>query len=85
MDLIRLSAIAFTSCTALVIIFQGCLAAGAPWGAASMGGKFPGRYPPKMRIVVIVNRMVLGMLSVIVLTQAKMMLPQFKAFSTVAI
>ncbi len=85
MDSIQLSAITFTLCTAIVIIFQGCLAAGAPWGAASMGGKFPGKYPPKMRIVAIVNMMVLGMLAMIVLTKAEMMLPQFKAFSTVAI
>ncbi|MCG9874738.1 MAG: hypothetical protein MH321_08135 [Leptospiraceae bacterium] len=26
----------------ILILFQLCLAAGLPWGAASMGGKFPG-------------------------------------------
>jgi len=36
------SAKIFTVFTAIVILFQLGLAIGMPWGAASMGGKFPG-------------------------------------------
>jgi hypothetical protein len=39
------SAIIFTVFTAIVILFQLGLAIGMPWGAASMGGKFPGNDP----------------------------------------
>ncbi len=49
----------FTLLTGIVIIFQGCLAVGLPWGEASMGGKYPGVYPPKMRIVAIINMVIL--------------------------
>jgi len=36
--------------TLIVVLFQFALAFGAPWGSLAMGGKFPGRYPKKMRI-----------------------------------
>ena len=52
------AAITFAVLTSVVIIFQGCLAAGMPWGEASMGGKYPGKYPPKMRVVAIINMLV---------------------------
>jgi len=38
----------------IVIAFQLALAAGAPWGKISMGGKYPGVYPKQMRIAAIV-------------------------------
>lgn len=56
------SAIIFTILTVIIIIFQGCLAVGMPWGAASMGGKFPGKYPPKMRILAVINMIILFLL-----------------------
>lgn len=55
-----LAAVIFTVLTELVFIFQGCLALGLPWGKASMGGKYPGEYPPKMKIVAIINMVILG-------------------------
>lgn len=36
--------------TLIVVLFQCALALGAPWGSLAMGGKFPGKYPLKMRI-----------------------------------
>lgn len=65
-----ISAIVFAVSTGIVMIFQGCLAAGLPWGAASMGGKYPGKYPPKMRAVAVVNILILGFLTAIVLSEA---------------
>ena len=79
------SAITFTVFTGFVILFQGCLAAGLPWGKASMGGKYPGKYPPKMRIVAVVNMLLLSFIAAIVLSEANLMFPQLKTISRVGI
>ncbi len=76
-----LSAIIFIIFTVIVIIYQGCLAAGLPWGAASMGGKYPGKYPPKMRIVAVINMLILGFMAAIVLSEADLMFPQLNSIS----
>lgn len=79
------SAIVFTILTGIVVVFQGCLAAGMPWGAASMGGKYPGKYPPKMRIVAIINMIILSFTAAIVLSQSGLLFPQLKSISTIGI
>ncbi|MEN8250500.1 MAG: hypothetical protein ABFS32_16315 [Bacteroidota bacterium] len=79
------SAIFFTVLTGFVIIFQGCLAAGMPWGEASLGGRYPGKYPPKMRVVAIINLVVLCFIAVIVLSRADLLLPQLVPFSRIGI
>lgn len=79
------SAIIFTVCTGIVIIFQGCLAAGLPWGEASMGGKYPGKYPPKMRLVAVINMLVLFLILAIVLSEAEIIVPQLKPISRIGI
>jgi len=79
------AAIIYTISTAIVVLFQACLAIGLPWGAASMGGKYPGKHPPKMRVAAVVNMFVLSFLAKIVLVKAGIMLPQFLSFSTYAI
>ena len=83
--LIPASAIICAILVGAVVVFQLCLALGAPWGVASMGGKFPGKYPSKMRIVALINMVVLCFVGCSVLIKANMMLPQFKAFSNTAI
>jgi hypothetical protein len=80
-----ISAILFTFLTGVIIVFQLCLAMGMPWGAASMGGKFPGKYPTKMRIVAIINSIVLLFIAIIVLSGAGLLLLQINKFSKVAI
>jgi hypothetical protein len=79
------AAVVFAIFTGLVIIFQGCLAAGVPWGAASMGGKYPGKYPPKMRVVALLNIVILAFLAAIVLSRADVMLPQLRSISNIGI
>lgn len=79
------AAIVFTVLTATVILFQLGLAIGMPWGLASMGGKFPGKYPPKMRIVAIVNMVILSLLAIIVLSRAGLVFPQLAAVSAIGI
>ena len=80
-----ISAIIFTVLTGVVMLFQACLALGVPWGTASMGGKYPGKYPPKMRVVAIINIVILGVFAVIVLSRAKILIPQMMPFSEIAI
>ena len=79
------SAVVFTVLTGIVMIFQACLAAGVPWGEASMGGKYPGKYPPKMRVIAIVNMIILAFTAAIVLSNADILLSQFKQISTIGI
>jgi len=71
--------------TGVVILFQFCLSIGLPWGAASMGGKYPDVYPKKMRVVAVVNMIILSFLMMIVLVNAGLILPQFFTFSEIAI
>jgi len=78
-------AIIFSIISSIVIGFQGCLAAGLPWGAASMGGKFPGKYPKKMRIVAVVNMVILGFLAAIVLSKANVYFVQLKPITSIGI
>lgn len=80
-----LAAIVYAATAATVVVFQGCLAVGLPWGAASMGGKYPGKYPPKMRIVALANMLVLVALIVVVLVEAGLLWPRFASFSRSAI
>ena len=79
------SAIVFTALTGIVIIFQGCLAAGVPWGEASMGGKYPGKYPPKMRVVAVLNMLILGFMAAVVMSEASLIFPQLNPISRIGI
>jgi hypothetical protein len=45
-----LAAKIFLALAAIVVAFQVALVAGAPWGELTMGGGYPGRLPPRMRI-----------------------------------
>jgi hypothetical protein len=65
-----LAAILFAVVTAGVIAFQVALALGAPWGAYAMGGAFPGRYPPRMRVAAAAQAVLLAVLALIVLASA---------------
>jgi len=79
------SALIFTILTVILILFQACLAAGLPWGEASMGGKYPGTYPRKMRLVAIGNIFILVIIAAIVLSRAGLFLPNMMSFSKFAI
>ena len=78
-------AIIYSISISIVVIFQFGLAVGLPWGAASMGGKYPGKYPPKMRIVALVNILVLSVLALIVLARSSLLMPELFSFSRYAI
>ena len=82
---VSISALIFTALTVIVILFQACLAAGLPWGKASMGGKYPGKYPCKMRLFAIINMTILVFIALIVLSRADLLLPGMMPFSKIAI
>lgn len=83
--IVELSAYLSTALSLIVIVFQACLAAGAPWGAASMGGRFPGKYPPKMRWLAVLNMFILAFVALVVLSRAGLVLPDMLSFSRTAI
>lgn len=82
---VTLSAQIFTILTFIIIVFQAALAAGMPWGAASMGGKFKGKYPPNMRVVAVINMVFLAFLIFVVLSKAGLYFAQYRGFSEYAI
>lgn len=79
MDLRTLAGITFAVVAVGVIAFQVALALGAPWGAYAMGGAFPGRYPPPMRVAAIVQAVLIGLLALAVLSAAGLVLPDLIA------
>jgi hypothetical protein len=83
--LVTVSAIIFAVLTGIVIIFQGCLAAGVPWGEASMGGRYPGKYPPKMRVVAVMNMVILSFIAAVVLSVADLLFTRLKPISSIVI
>ena len=79
--IVNAAAIIFSILTGIVIIFHACLAAGLPWGAASMGGKFQGKYPPKMRVVAVINILILLFIAIIGLSRANLLFTPMMSFS----
>jgi len=80
-----IAAVTYAVLMVIVILFQLGLTIGLPWGQASMGGKFPGKYPPRMRVASFFNIIILSFLTLIVLAKADILLTPFKNFSTIAI
>lgn len=76
-----LAAYIFSILTLVAIIFQIALALGAPWGEMAMGGKFPGRFPTKMRIAAIVQIMILVFIVLVVLTRAGLLYEEYLLLS----
>ena len=70
MNIVYIAAYVYGFCTAIMVLFQLALAAGAPWGEAAMCGKFPGRYPPLLRVLAVVFGVISGFLAVIVFTRS---------------
>lgn len=70
MSLPTVAALLFAITAAGVVAFQLALAAGAPWGAYAMGGAFPGRYPPALRVLAVVQGAVVAILACVVLADA---------------
>jgi hypothetical protein len=63
----RRAAIVYTLTAAGVVAFQLALAAGVPLGAYAMGGAYPGRFPPALRVAAVVQAaLIVGTAGIIV-------------------
>ncbi len=74
-DVTAWAAVVFAVVAAGVIAFQVALALGAPWGSYAMGGAFPGRFPPRLRVAAVAQAAVLAIAVAIVLARADLALP----------
>ncbi len=81
MNIVPIAAYVYGFCTALIVVFQFGLFAGAPWGEAAMCGKFPGRLPPMGRILAVAAIVFWGFLSVIVFTRSGLFFDQWFTIS----
>ena|SRR5688572_16455095 len=73
------AAVVFAVVAGGVVAFQLALALGAPWGGYAMGGAFPGRFPPPLRVAAVIQAVVIGLLAVVVLSAAGLVLPDLAA------
>lgn len=60
----------FSALTSIAVFVQVALVLGAPWGALTMGGRWPGVMPPAARILSLFQAALLVALAGIVLAQA---------------
>jgi hypothetical protein len=77
MDITTIAALVYAVVAGGVVAFQLALALGAPWGRFAMGGAFPGRFPPPMRVAAVVQAVLIGLIAVAVLSAARLFLPAF--------
>jgi hypothetical protein len=64
------AAILFTVLATLVCIFQIALVLGAPWGELTLGGRYKGAIPYRIRFVPLASLALIGGFAVIVLSRA---------------
>lgn len=81
MNMKRVAAFIYAIVSAGVVAFQIALAVGAPWGTFAMGGAFPGRFPPALRIAALVQATLLGGMVFVVLARAGLILPSWSRVS----
>ena len=79
------SAYVFCFFSAVIVIFQLALALGAPWGEMAMGGKYPGRFPPRMRVAAIIQLVLVLVVALIVLVRAELALDEYLDVSRSAV
>jgi hypothetical protein len=80
--IVTISAYIFMVLASVVFLFQVALAAGAPWGEITMGGRFPGQLPPRMRGVAIFSAALILGFGLVVAVRAGFLLPQWQPIST---
>jgi hypothetical protein len=83
MDL--LAAYTFIGLVTLVATFQIALVAGMPWGEFTLGGKFRGRLPGRIRLVSLISACLLILFGFIVATSAGVVFASRQAAATKAI
>jgi len=77
--------IIFLALCLIVALFQLALAFGAPWGEYTMGGRFPGKLPPKMRTAALIQMIIIFVFAFIVLIKSGLVFSQFYSIGKIAI
>jgi hypothetical protein len=72
-----IAAFIFLAVTSVTVVFQLALAAGAPWGKLTWGGKFAGRLPPSMRAVAMFSALLLAAFGMVVAIRAGLVARQW--------
>ncbi|MDB5853933.1 MAG: hypothetical protein JWR22_1974 [Herminiimonas sp.] len=80
-----IAALIFVGLATLVGVFQLALVLGAPWGEATMGGRYKGAIPRHIRVVPLASAALIFCFAVIVLTRAGLALGGFRSLSTTLI
>ncbi len=68
--MIQTFAFAYAGLAALPVLMHLAVAAGAPLGRLTVGGRFPGRLPPAWRVLALVQAALLGLMAAAVLARA---------------
>ena len=56
-----------------------------PWGHLAMGGRYPGKFPPNMRVGAVIQAALLAFLAMIVLSRAGVAFPGLSNLSNILI
>lgn len=75
------AAIGYALLVSVIVLFQWCLAAGAPWGHLTMGGFRRGRLPVALRLAAAVQSLLLICLGSLVLAQVGIGAPQLEPYA----
>lgn len=79
------AAVTFSALASMTFCFQVALLLGAPWGSLTLGGRYPGRLPGRMRGIAGLSALLLVLFVLIVLTRAGIALPTCEAEARVGI
>ena len=75
------AALLFTLMAAFVGAFQVALVLGAPWGELTLGGRWRGSLPPRIRLIPLLSLMLLAGFGAIVMARAGLALPSLQGHS----
>lgn len=71
--------------TIIIVLFQLALVFGAPLGEYTMGGKFPGKLPVKMRIAALIQIFILILFASLVIAKARIAIEQYHNIGRIGI
>jgi hypothetical protein len=77
LNVAAVAAVIFSVITIGVIAFQLALALGVPCGSYAMGGAFPGKFPPAMRVAAVAQAVLLAAMAGLMLSFAGLAVPQW--------
>lgn len=81
MTLRQIAALLYTIISSGAVAFQIALTAGVPWGRFTLGGAFPGQFPPPLRMAALIQVALLVGMAAVVLARAELILPRWSRVS----